>query len=80
MYVDFLTFAVPAMVLAVLVFQVIATLRVSRDPGSSPEQKRMQLRLIWMLPLVGAALVMAVLPPTPRASEGASRGESRKDA
>jgi hypothetical protein len=66
MYVDFLTLATPAMILAVIIFQIFATLRVKADSGSSPEQKRMQLRLIWLLPLVGAALVFAVLRDEPR--------------
>jgi hypothetical protein len=79
MYVDFLTLAVPAMVLAAIVFQVIATLRVKWDSGSSREQKNMQLRLIWLLPLIGAAVVLAVLAAPPARGDGAHRKGPRKD-
>jgi len=78
MYFDFLTFAAPAMILAVLIFQILATLRVRSDFGSSPEQKSMQLKLIWLLPLVGAALVFAVLRDEPRPTRSSrATSESR---
>ena len=61
MSIDIATLATIALLVTALVLQVLATLRVKRDGGSTPEQKGLQLRLIWLLPLVGAALVLAVL-------------------
>jgi len=72
MQVDFLTVIAPIMVLTVLVIQILATLRVRRDTGSSAEQKGIQLRLIWLLPLVGATLVLAMLHDEPAPSKQAT--------
>ncbi len=58
---NFLTIVASAMTLIVLGLQVWATLRVRRDAGSTPEQKSMQFKLIWFLPLIGAAVVLALL-------------------
>jgi hypothetical protein len=75
--------AAGALVLLIaLALQVLATIRVKRDDGSSPEQKGMQLRLIWLLPLLGAALVLAVLHESPsshspRAEQGSQRTSAR---
>ncbi len=66
MEIDFPTIAVGVLLVGVVVLQVTATLRVKRDAGSSREQKGLQLRLIWLLPLIGAALVLAVIQDDPR--------------
>jgi hypothetical protein len=66
MQIDFPTVALCGLMAAAAVLQVLATLRVKKDLGSSREQKGLQLRLIWLLPLVGAALVLAVLQDDPR--------------
>ena len=58
---DFPTTVAAAMLVVAVVVQIWATVRVRRDAGSSSEQKGLQLRLIWFLPLLGAALVLAVL-------------------
>lgn len=41
--------------------QAFATLRVRRSVAYEPAQKWAQIRLIWLLPLLGAALVLSVL-------------------
>lgn len=42
---------------------VKATLAVRRDSLSDPSQKRAQLLLVWLLPLIGAVIVLAVHRP-----------------
>jgi len=66
MYVDFLTIAVIAMTLATVALQVLATRRVRRDHAFAPEQRKAQLWLIWLLPILGASLVLSVLHDEPR--------------
>jgi hypothetical protein len=49
-------------VLAVVVgFQIWVTLRVRRTPIFDASQKNAQTKLIWLLPVVGAAIVFSVL-------------------
>jgi hypothetical protein len=80
MSIDIATLASIALLVTALVLQVLATLRVKRDGGSTPEQKGLQLRLIWLLPLVGAALVLAVLHEEPRSSHSVNRGQESEGA
>jgi hypothetical protein len=47
--------------LAIVIFQVRTTMKVWRSRAFDRPQKVAQSRLIWMLPLVGAAIVGAVL-------------------
>ncbi len=47
--------------LVVLLFQVRVTTRVWRSQAFDRPQKMAQSKLIWMLPLIGAALVLSVL-------------------
>ena len=65
MYIDFLTVIVPVLFLVSLVLQVLATRRVRRDISFEPEQRRLQLGLIWLIPLLGAAMVLAMLHGEP---------------
>lgn len=65
MTVDFLTAMGALMVVVTVALQVLATRRVRRDVSFAPEQRRMQMWLIWMLPVVGAALVLAVVRDEP---------------
>ena len=44
-----------------LFMQVFATLRVRKSPSYAVEQKRAQVKLIWLLPVLGAAMVLSVL-------------------
>ncbi|HEU4412700.1 MAG TPA: hypothetical protein VFS43_46075 [Polyangiaceae bacterium] len=46
---------------ALVALQAFATLRVRRSVAYAPDQKWAQIRLIWLLPLLGAALVLSVL-------------------
>lgn len=66
MYVDFLTVSVVAMILVTIALQVLATRRVRRDHAFAPEQRKAQLWLIWLLPILGASLVLSVLHDEPR--------------
>lgn len=67
MYIDFLTVIVPVMLLLTLVLQIIATRRVHRDISFEPDQRRAQIWLIWLVPVLGAALVLSVLHEEPAA-------------
>ncbi len=49
------------LLLAALFFQIWVTLRVRKTPIYDGEQKRAQTKLIWLLPVVGAAIVFSVL-------------------
>ena len=50
-----------ALLLAALVFQIWVTLRLRRTPIYDRSQKQAQAKLIWLLPVVGAAIVFSVL-------------------
>ena len=65
MYIDFLTLVVPFLLLVTLALQVVATRRVRRDISFAPEQRSMQLWLIWLVPVIGAAVVLSVLHEEP---------------
>jgi hypothetical protein len=47
--------------LSILLFQIWVTVRLRRTPIFDPPQKSAQTKLIWMVPLIGAAIVFAVL-------------------
>jgi hypothetical protein len=49
------------LLVAALIFQVWVTLRVRRTPLYDRSQKSAQAKLIWLLPVVGAAIVFSVL-------------------
>ena len=46
---------------AVLVFQIWVTLRLRRTQIYDRSQKSAQAKLIWLIPVVGAAIVFSVL-------------------
>lgn len=50
-----------AIVIAALAFQLWVTWRLRRTPIYDGSQKRAQAKLIWLLPVVGAAIVFSVL-------------------
>jgi cytochrome bd-type quinol oxidase subunit 2 len=50
-----------ALIVATLVFQVWVTLRLRRTQIYDRFQKSAQTKLIWLLPVVGAAIVFSVL-------------------
>ena len=47
--------------ISVLLFQIWVMVRLRRTPIFDPPQKSAQTKLIWLVPLVGAAIVFAVL-------------------
>lgn len=49
------------LVVAAVVFQIWVTLRLRRTPIYDRAQKNAQAKLIWLLPVVGAAIVFSVL-------------------
>ncbi len=49
------------LVAAILAFQAFVTFRVRKSPLFDSAQKRLQTRLIWLVPMMGAALVFSVL-------------------
>jgi len=64
-YVDFLTLIIPFLVLATIGLQLLATRRVFRDTSFEPAQRRAQMWFIWLVPIFGAATVLAVLHEEP---------------
>ena len=50
-----------ALLVAAFVFQIWVTLRLRRTPIYDRSQKQAQAKLIWLLPVVGAAIVFSVL-------------------
>jgi hypothetical protein len=46
---------------SILAFQIWVTVRLRRTPIFDSPQKSAQTKLIWMVPLIGAAIVFAVL-------------------
>jgi len=49
------------LLVAALVFQIWVTLRLRRSTIYDRSQKNAQAKLIWLLPVVGAAIVFSVL-------------------
>ena len=47
-----------SMMLALLVLNVVASARVFRCEDFEPSQRIMQLMLVWLLPLLGALVVL----------------------
>ena len=64
-YVDFLTFIIPLLIVATIALQLVATKRVFRDTSFEPAQRRAQMWFIWLVPIFGAATVLAVLHEEP---------------
>jgi hypothetical protein len=44
-----------------IVLQGFASFRVQKSPSYASDQKKAQLKLIWLLPVLGAAMVLAVM-------------------
>ncbi len=53
--------AAVVLLIAVLSLQVFTTLRLRRSPSCSAEQKRVQTSLVWLVPVLGAVMVLSVL-------------------
>jgi hypothetical protein len=58
------------LLVAIVAFQVWTTMRVWRSGAFDKPQKMAQSRLIWLLPLIGAAIVGAVLEDEERRDRG----------
>ena len=58
------------LLLAIFAFQVRTTVRVWRSRVFDRPQKVAQSRLIWLLPLIGAAIVGSVLEDEERRDRG----------
>ena len=54
--------------MAVLWLNIRATLAIRRDDLSDQKQSVVQVALVWLLPVVGAVIVLAVHRPTEKAS------------
>ncbi len=65
MSVNYLTLFIPAVLATAIGLAVVATRRVWRDVSFTADQRRAQLWLIWLVPIVGAALVLAILRDEP---------------
>jgi len=48
------------LLVAIGLLNIIATLAVRRDEYSEPLQKALQILLVWLVPILGALLVLAV--------------------
>ena len=59
---------------AIVAYQVRTTLRVWRSNAFDRPQKVAQSRLIWMLPLIGAVIVGAVLEDEEKRDGGNTTG------
>jgi hypothetical protein len=64
------------LLLGTLIFQIWVTLRVRKTPIYDDPQKREQTKLIWLLPVVGAAIVFSVLVSEERYDQRDDRGQS----
>jgi hypothetical protein len=60
---------------AAVLFQIWVTWRVRKTPIFDGSQKSAQTKLIWFVPVIGAAVVFAVL----QSEEQYERREDRKD-
>lgn len=56
-------FVFSGLILAIVGFQIWLTRRVWRSSMFDRSQKVNQSKVIWLLPIVGAALVFALMPP-----------------
>jgi hypothetical protein len=61
---------------AALLFQVWVTLRLRRTQIFDGTQKRAQAKLIWLVPVVGAAIVFSVLVSEEQYDKKDDRGQS----
>lgn len=64
------------LVLAALAFQAWVTLRLRRSQIFDVSQKRAQTKLIWLLPVVGAAIVFSVLKSEEQYERRDDQGQS----
>jgi hypothetical protein len=56
------------LVAAILLLQLKASLLILRDTLSESTQRVLQFLLVWLLPMIGAIIVLAVHRPTEKSS------------
>ncbi|MCU0693824.1 MAG: hypothetical protein MUF54_20750 [Polyangiaceae bacterium] len=82
-HIDFLSVIIPWLLAVTIGLQIAATRRVRRDASFAPAQRQMQLQLIWLVPVLGAASVLSVLHQEPRVdqleNEAARNGQAHSD-
>ena len=49
------------LLVAIVALQAFATLRLRKSPSCSIEQKRVQTSLVWLVPVLGAVMVLSIL-------------------
>ena len=64
------------LLLAALVFQVWVTLRLRRTQIFDASQKLAQIKLIWLVPVLGAAIVFSVLASEEQSENRDDQGQS----
>ncbi len=64
-------------ILAIIAFQTRTTLRVWRSKLYDRSQKVAQSQLIWLLPLIGAVIVLSVLEDEAQREKGPPPGLGR---
>lgn len=57
---------------AVIAYQTFVSYRVVRSPAYTPQQRSLQLAIIWLLPGIGAVVCHAVLSEHPAPKPTAS--------
>lgn len=70
------TWLATLLLIAAFAFQVWVTLRLRRTPIYDGAQKSAQTKLIWMLPVVGAAIVFSVLTSEEAYERRDNKGQS----
>jgi ACR3 family arsenite efflux pump ArsB len=55
------TVIITALLLVVIAYQVYVTVRVVKSDQYSPTQRMLQIALVWLVPVVGAAICHVVL-------------------
>lgn len=65
-----------ALIAAIAVLNVVASAKVLRIGTSTASQRALQLALIWLLPVIGAVVCMAVASTWPQGGAGMPAGAS----
>lgn len=66
------------LIVAVFAFQAFVTFRVRKSALFDSAQKRLQTRLIWLVPMFGAALVFSVLSTEERHEQRQANSNDRR--
>lgn len=66
------------LIIAVVAMPIWASVRLSRTDLYESQQKRSQYQLIWLLPIIGASLVLVVMHQEQQAAERYLTGSGKK--